>query len=57
MNWAQFFAMGGYATFVWGSYAVTLLLLVGEVALLRHRYRTLHHRSGLTKQLEPGNDA
>jgi heme exporter protein D len=42
MNWnstAEFFAMGGYGLFVWGSYAVTLLCMAIEpvLALQRHR--------------------
>ena len=36
---SDFFAMGGYAFYVWGSYAVTFLLLAAEVALLIHRSR------------------
>lgn len=44
MNWAswnEFFAMGGYALYVWGSYGVTLGLLVTEVILLIMRKRTI----------------
>jgi heme exporter protein C len=33
--------MGGYALFVWGSYLVTILVLVIEIALLRSRNKTL----------------
>ena len=42
MNWASaadFFAMGGYAPYVWGSYAVTALCLVAEPLLVRARRR------------------
>jgi heme exporter protein D len=42
MKWeslADFLAMGGYGTFVWGSYAVTALVVVAELALVAHRYR------------------
>ncbi len=42
MNWnspAEFFAMGGYALYVWGSFAVTALALAAEVMLLRQRRR------------------
>lgn len=42
---SEFFAMGGYAFYVWGSFGVTLLCLVAEVWLLRQR------RSGLLKHL------
>ena len=42
MNWnnaSDFFAMGGYGTYVWGSYAVTLACMAAEPVLvvLRHR--------------------
>jgi heme exporter protein D len=39
MNWAEFFNMGGYAFYVWGSFGVALLLMGAEVLLLRHRRR------------------
>ncbi len=35
----EFFAMGGYALYVWGSYAVTFALLAVEVVLLLKRKR------------------
>jgi heme exporter protein D len=36
---SEFFAMGGYAFYVWGSYGVTLALLAVEVVLLLKRKR------------------
>ena len=39
-SWSDFFAMGGYALYVWGSYAVTACLIVVEIILLRSRQRT-----------------
>ena len=38
-SWSDFFAMGGYALYVWGSYAVTAGLIVMEIILLRGRSR------------------
>jgi heme exporter protein D len=35
----EFFAMGGYAWYVWGSYGVTFLLLLAEILMLRKRAR------------------
>jgi len=32
--------MGGYAFYVWGSYAVTFILLAAEIILLAKRSRT-----------------
>ena len=36
---SEFFAMGGYAFYVWGSYIVTFALLAIELALLAKRTR------------------
>ena len=31
MNWSEFFHMGGYAFFVWTSYALTLIVVVANI--------------------------
>jgi len=36
---SEFFHMGGYGLYVWGSYGVTFFLLVMEMMLLRKRSR------------------
>ena len=41
MDWSEFFAMGGYAAFVWPSYAIALVLLVINAALPALRERAL----------------
>ena len=40
-SFSDFLQMGGYAFFVWGSYLVTILALVIEIALLRSRNKNL----------------
>ena len=43
MNWGSldnFLAMGGYAFYVWGSYLVTLGLVLAEMVLLALRKRS-----------------
>jgi heme exporter protein D len=35
----EFFQMGGYAWYVWGSYGVTAAFLLIEMALLKKRSR------------------
>lgn len=49
---SDFFAMGGYALYVWGSYAVTAGLIVVELVLLARRragiLRHLIRSTGLT---------
>ena len=40
MNWnsaGEFFAMGGYGLYVWGSYGVTVLAIAIEILALRAR--------------------
>ena len=37
MNWGEFFAMNGYAFYVWGSYGVALLVFAVEIVLVRNR--------------------
>jgi len=49
-----FFGMGGYAFYVWGSYAVTALLMLIEVALVVRRRRTLLGRLGRIRGTVPG---
>ena len=42
MNWKsfeQFVQMGGYGLYVWGSYAVTLAVMLVEAWGVRHRQR------------------
>jgi len=42
MNWSEFFSMGGYAFYVWGSYLATLILMGGEVLMLLRRGKKRH---------------
>lgn len=41
MTWSEFFTMGGYGFYVWGSYLIAFLLMGGEVALLIKRKKSL----------------
>ncbi|MDH3288538.1 MAG: heme exporter protein CcmD [Betaproteobacteria bacterium] len=45
-SWSNFFAMGGYALYVWGSYAVAAGLIVVEIVLLVLRRRGILERLG-----------
>ena len=44
MSWAEFWAMGGYGFYVWGSYGVVAAALTVEVLQLRGRRRALLRR-------------
>jgi len=46
VSWSDFFAMGGYALYVWGSYAVSAGLIVMEIILLRGRSRAAVEQLG-----------
>jgi heme exporter protein D len=46
MNWGsagEFFAMGGYALYVWGSFGVCALCMIMEPILVRQRLRNILH--------------
>lgn len=51
MNWTEFFAMGGYAGYVWGAYGfAALVLLVNLYAAVRRTktvLRLLRHYTQL----------
>jgi len=49
MQWvsvSEFFTMGGYALYVWGSYLVTAVVIAAEIAVLVRRGRTLRACAG-----------
>ena len=47
---AEFFHMGGYAWYVWGSYGVTFALMAAEtVALLRGRRRVVRRLARMNR--------
>lgn len=57
MNWnspAEFFAMGGYAFYVWGSFGVTAVCLIAESWLVRKR-RAATLKS-LRREIAAGSD-
>jgi heme exporter protein D len=40
-SWSEFWAMGGYALYVWGSFGVTALVIIIELWSLRARRKAL----------------
>ena len=53
MKWeslSAFISMGGYGFYVWGSYGVALLCVIGETFLVKKRFRTLHKQLGLNEK-------
>ncbi len=54
MNWGSlsaFVAMGGYAGFVWGAYAMTGACIALEVVLLVARERRLRRELGRSQRI------
>jgi len=49
---AEFFHMGGYALYVWGSFGMTALMMIAEPLLLRGRSRQVLRRIGRIARLE-----
>ena len=41
MSMAEFFDMGGYALYVWGSFGMTALLMIAEPVMVRGRRRSI----------------
>lgn len=44
MTMSEFFSMGGYGLFIWPSFGITFLLMIGEVIYLRRQHRTILQR-------------
>ena len=44
MTVAEFFDMGGYALYVWGSFGMTAILMIAEPLLLRSRRKAVLKR-------------
>jgi heme exporter protein D len=61
MNWgspAEFFAMGGYALYVWGSFGVVAVALIVEPILVGQRRRAIVdslRRHALAEKLDKEN--
>ncbi len=43
-SWSEFWHMGGYGLYVWGSYGATVLAVLIEVMLLRRAARETRRR-------------
>ena len=53
MNWGsagEFFAMGGYGLYVWGSYAMAVLLMLAEPLLAQRRHTQARLEAAQTEQ-------
>ena len=55
MNWADFFAMGGYALYVWGSYAAAAVVLLLNVLAARRREQNVRRELQNLQPLNPSD--
>lgn len=59
VGWSQFWEMGGYGLYVWGSYTVTLFAIAAELVLLARRrsssLQTLRRLARAKTRSEPGS--
>jgi len=58
MNWSEFFNMGGYAFFVWTSYALTFVVVVANIVspiIQRKKVITRIKRAIKREQLQQNN--
>jgi heme exporter protein D len=46
-SWGDFFHMGGYGLYVWGSYGVTLLVMLAEPHLVSRRQQRARAQIGV----------
>ena len=51
---ADFFAMGGYAGYVWSAYGVAAAVLIGLLAVSWHQLR---HARGMLRRYDPPSGA
>lgn len=51
-SWSDFWAMGGYGFYVWGSYGALFLLILVEIILLLRGHKQTLIRIGRMKNWE-----
>lgn len=54
MSVAEFFDMGGYALYVWGSFGISALLMVLEPILVRNHRRAVLQRIARIIRIKAG---
>jgi len=54
MSAAEFFNMGGYAFYVWGSFGAAALFMIVEPMLLKNRRRTILKRIARLARMNNG---
>ncbi|MGD2074669.1 MAG: heme exporter protein CcmD [Gammaproteobacteria bacterium] len=52
---AEFFSMGGFGFFIWSSFGLTFLLMLGEILYLRQQRRTNLKRIQRIRRMNAGS--
>ena len=52
MSFSEWFDMGGYALYVWGSFGMTALCMLAEPILLRQQGKKLRQRIARLNRLD-----
>ena len=52
MNWSEFFAMGGYGLYVWGSYAAAAVVLVFNIVSARRHEKNVRRELQQMQRLQ-----
>lgn len=55
-SWSDFWVMGGYGFYVWGSYGVTAVLMFGEVIAVWRKRRATLEEIARAEQMKAGSD-
>jgi len=50
-SWGDFFAMGGYALYIWGSVIVVAICMFGEIIGLKLRRKALSQQRPMPKSM------
>jgi len=50
VSWSEFFAMKGYAFYVWGSYGMALAVFLLEIILVRQKRKNTLQQLRLMRQ-------
>ena len=57
MSISEFFSMGGYGVYVWSSFAMTLVLMVGESIYVKRKHAATLKRVKRIVQINKGQNA
>lgn len=55
MNLSEFFAMGGYAFYVWTAYGITAFMLLANILLPLRRHRAVQRELAQAKRRREQN--